>query len=75
MKMSCYVSMQLSWERETATETGNLDSPVLFIRHTRSGDKWSETTGYFGGSVTEIFLSQVNLRSPWRSNIKELVKS
>jgi len=56
--------MQLSWETETATETRNLDSPVLFIRHSSSGDKWSETTGYFGGSVTVILLSQVNLRSP-----------
>lgn len=74
-KMSCYVSTQLSWERETATETENLDSPALFIRHTRTGGKRSEITGYIGGSVTAIFLSQMNLQSPSRSNIEVLVKN
>lgn len=29
MKMSCYVSVEVSWERETAVEMGNLGNPAL----------------------------------------------
>lgn len=29
MKMSCYVSVQVSWERETAVEMGSLGSTAL----------------------------------------------
>ena len=64
MKMSCYVCTHLSWERDTATETENLDSLALYIRYRRLGDKWPETIGYFGRSVIMILLSEMNLGSP-----------